>query len=806
MTEAYPLKWPDGWPRARGREWGRFARNLDTDRTLDQLMDELRRLGATNIVISTNLKPRNVSARPDADPRVDPGVAIYFTYNAKSMSMAQDRFDNVGKNARSLTLAIDAMRAIERHGGGYMMQRSFDGFAALPPPSDGKGYEKRPWRSVLELSMPLRLSPMTASRGMLPVARVQFGVGRCGRVAADAEQRTEGVEGVKSPIEAERELVEVRLHVLRADAVVAAAQPRLEVAEHQMDDGQVFLCHDSLATLRSGQMLVSRAQQPIVAAPAVRHDHGARLHRPLYEATQGLGGAIRHDGQAKPPGIPAATALLGIGALFRLPLANLNSRRHKRLMVDASAFTTGRAANPSLVHFNVISGLADPVSIRAYHSGAQLVQNLESRLVPLEAKLTLKLRGAHPRRVAGDQIGRPEPRPERRVGALHDRTGRQRHVATALAAAQYAGAGGEPERLCRLLAVWTGEAASPPDALKVGRTSRIVGEHALELRQALGEGQIGTVENVHGLFPFQPRKHGPQLLQAAFIGSFLSLGIIEALKVCLDVNVTSGTNDRADFLGGKANTFCHGSALIAEFSAFALADRRESLATLELITREGFTSYFQSADKIAFGALPILDDLVAGLQKRPDAVEVRCGTGARQVEPCLGQFLEIRRHGLQKAQDALHATGHGSALLDASVAGLGDGGIHAVERHRRETVGVLRQIGAGVFKRREHGAGGAVALGCFGRSVGHLVSPQFRTGNRSDTGNIGVVAVGVKRIGMELSIEVYGALPKANQLILAEAAYRQTSRAAHPDVPGGSAERMAELNVAIEDARSELRT
>lgn len=66
--------------------------------------------------------------------------------------------------------------------------------------------------------------------------------------------------------------------------------------------------------------------------------------------------------------------------------------------------------------------------------------------------------------------------------------------------------------------------------------------------------------------------------------------------------------------------------------------------------------------------------------------------------------------------------------------------------------------------------------------------------------------MGVKRIGMELSIEVYGALPKANQLILAEAAYRQTSRAAHPDVPGGSAERMAELNVAIEDARSELRT
>ena len=35
---------------------------------------------------------------------------------------------------RSLGLAIEAMRQLERHGGGTMMERAFSGFAALPPP------------------------------------------------------------------------------------------------------------------------------------------------------------------------------------------------------------------------------------------------------------------------------------------------------------------------------------------------------------------------------------------------------------------------------------------------------------------------------------------------------------------------------------------------------------------------------------------------------------------------------------------------------------------------------------------------
>jgi hypothetical protein len=73
----------------------------------------------------------------------DPGVAVYFTLKGKAMAMARDRYRTVWENIKSLILAIDAMRSIERHGGSTMMERAFSGFAALTPPD-----WKKPWREV----------------------------------------------------------------------------------------------------------------------------------------------------------------------------------------------------------------------------------------------------------------------------------------------------------------------------------------------------------------------------------------------------------------------------------------------------------------------------------------------------------------------------------------------------------------------------------------------------------------------------------------------------------------------------------
>jgi len=142
VTEAYPLAWPPGWPRHKGQRDSdrRFAGpTYRWDRVFRGLLDELRRIDAvtSSVVVSTN-QPVRQDGLPYAQQRAisDPGVAVYFKRNGKALVMAQDRFDTVMGNMRSLTMAIEGLRQMERHGGATMLERAFDGFAALPPLED----------------------------------------------------------------------------------------------------------------------------------------------------------------------------------------------------------------------------------------------------------------------------------------------------------------------------------------------------------------------------------------------------------------------------------------------------------------------------------------------------------------------------------------------------------------------------------------------------------------------------------------------------------------------------------------------
>lgn len=147
--EAYPLCWPQGWPRTKNgmQMWGgrfkgpkpegqgwRQPVTLDTARR--KLFAELDRMSdVRNVILSSNVPLRN-----DGMPRSsfgsldDVGVALYFQMRGKPLAMACDKFDTVAANVRSLGLAIEAMRQLDRHGGGAMVERAFAGFAALPPP------------------------------------------------------------------------------------------------------------------------------------------------------------------------------------------------------------------------------------------------------------------------------------------------------------------------------------------------------------------------------------------------------------------------------------------------------------------------------------------------------------------------------------------------------------------------------------------------------------------------------------------------------------------------------------------------
>lgn len=165
MTTAYPLAWPPGWPRNRSQKAWRGGKTLTFARCRDGLLNELRLLGARQIVLSTNYELGQRTGLPLKSGRVDDkGVAVYFVFKGKSLCMACDRYSSAEGNIRSLTLAIAGMRALERHGGGTMMERAFAGFEALPPPAANSAPPRRSCWDVLGITRPDLADAYTISK------------------------------------------------------------------------------------------------------------------------------------------------------------------------------------------------------------------------------------------------------------------------------------------------------------------------------------------------------------------------------------------------------------------------------------------------------------------------------------------------------------------------------------------------------------------------------------------------------------------------------------------------------------------
>jgi hypothetical protein len=144
MAEAYPLYWPEGWKRSRYTERSKFKTGFGAARNL--LFAELARLGASAIILSTNIPLRNdglprANMRPDGG---DTGVAVYFRRNSKPMVFACDKYDRSEDNIYAIAKTIDAMRGIERWGASDMMERALSGFKALNSENDGES-----WWSIL---------------------------------------------------------------------------------------------------------------------------------------------------------------------------------------------------------------------------------------------------------------------------------------------------------------------------------------------------------------------------------------------------------------------------------------------------------------------------------------------------------------------------------------------------------------------------------------------------------------------------------------------------------------------------------
>lgn len=153
-TKSYPLHWPDHWPRTSAgsrkranfntrRDTGasyRMKRSLTVAEGVERILSVLNKMGIPEwqVIISTNIPVKGdgtpYSGRREPD---DPGAAVYWRPygsppNTPYKVLPIDQYDRVADNLASIAGTLDALRTIERWGGGRILERTTAGLDALP--------------------------------------------------------------------------------------------------------------------------------------------------------------------------------------------------------------------------------------------------------------------------------------------------------------------------------------------------------------------------------------------------------------------------------------------------------------------------------------------------------------------------------------------------------------------------------------------------------------------------------------------------------------------------------------------------
>src|SRR5271166_4048221 len=266
-----------------------------------------------------------------------------------------------------------------------------------------------------------------------------------------------------------------------ADPVMDADQPCLEICEDEMDDGQKLVGHFGITTFGNGVVIVTALAQVGVTAPVVRYDQRPRSNGAIDKSAKGFGASVSGDRQPHAPRIAPIVSLVPRGS--RLAMAHLDGAGDQNFVVHASAFAACAAADPGFVHFDVfVRATPDAILVRADHSGAKLMEELEGR---------------HALSLAGDQVGSPEPSGQWRVTALHDRADSQSCLTSTVAACQHTRAGRDAKRLTSDATMRTDEAVPPAHLFEVFGAGGIAREEPLKLPQRARKRQPRVLVDVH---------------------------------------------------------------------------------------------------------------------------------------------------------------------------------------------------------------------------------------------------------------------------------------------------------------------
>ena len=180
------------------------------------------------------------------------------------------------------------------------------------------------------------------------------------------------------------------MQVFRLDtAMMRSLDPSFQIAENEMDHGQVRLGFVGVAAERQRLMTVSHLRKAGVASPAIGAQRGAHRNVVFDKADKRIGATIGHHAKPQSSCINAASVLLAV--IRTRP--NLYSADHDRLVMDPATFAARLAADHAFVDLDGIL-TANGVALWADHASAELVEYLKGSLITREPKLALELNGA----------------------------------------------------------------------------------------------------------------------------------------------------------------------------------------------------------------------------------------------------------------------------------------------------------------------------------------------------------------------------------------------------------------------------
>ena len=297
-------------------------------------------------------------------------------------------------------------------------------------------------------------------------------------VCGEAEDRFERGMPVEAAVVAEDELVEIRVDMPAAQAVIRAQAPPL----HQREDPVNPWQHDMPRHLADHARVVPVVGQSWIGCVAVGEQRRSALHVGPHEGLDRRGGIVRDHGKADAagPGIevfgPVPPRLGRIG----VAIDHLDSSDNEDFSGVAGIEERVACAERD---FRLID-LDDPferLPVRIDHRSPQLLCQQPGGLVG-EAELILQLPRRHPVGMRRHQMRGPKPNRQRELRAMHHGPCRDRGLTTAVETFVRV----RPALQCRRTAATArraDEAARPAPFEQECRAGRLVGKRFLELRE-----------------------------------------------------------------------------------------------------------------------------------------------------------------------------------------------------------------------------------------------------------------------------------------------------------------------------------